>query len=70
MSNSHPVQVYYVKKAISRVIEKGGDVVAMIDLHGHSAKQVMCDQALWGDWRVTCDVWRVTCGVWRVACEV
>jgi hypothetical protein len=56
MSNSHPVQVYYVKKAISRVIEKGGDVVAMIDLHGHSAKQVMCDQALWGDWRVTCDV--------------
>jgi hypothetical protein len=33
-------QVFYVKKAIKRIIEKGANVAAIIDLHGHSAKQV------------------------------
>ena len=36
-------EVYYVKKSVSRLVQKGVNVVAMIDLHGHSAKQVIYD---------------------------
>jgi hypothetical protein len=32
-------EIYYVKKAIAHVMKKGANVVAIIDLHGHSAKQ-------------------------------